>query len=284
VAVDLNADIGEGFSDDDRLLDIVTSANVACGFHAGSAETMRRVCAAAAERNVAIGAHPSYRDLEGFGRRDLDVPLDVLRADVAEQVATLVVIARAELTEVTYVKPHGALYTRAITDREVARVIVEAVVGYGVAMLAWPGSELFEQARAGGMEAFAEGFADRAYADGRLVPRDQHGALLAASEAAEQAVALGHAGDVRSICVHGDSPGAADTAAHVRAALVEVGAVVDDRDLDLATGRFGLGHEHELAEIRRLDRPGHEHGRVPDHDVDELRPLRAQLPREPDCS
>src|SRR5262249_34337327 len=104
--------------------------------------------------------------------------------------------------------------------------IVDATFEFGVAMLAWPGSELFEQARAGGMEAFAEGFADRGYANGALVPRDQPGALLAAPEAADQAVALARAGEVRSICVHGDSPGAAGTAAQVRAALAEAGFAV----------------------------------------------------------
>jgi UPF0271 protein len=226
VAVDLNADVGEGFPDDVRLLDVVTSANVACGFHAGSAETMRAVCAAAAERGVAIGAHPSYRDRQGFGRRDLDVPLDTLRADVAEQLAALTGIAAGEGAEVTYVKPHGALYTRAIGDGEVARAIVDAVVDYGVAMLAWPGSELFDQARAAGLETYAEGFADRGYANGRLVPRGEPGALLAAPEAASQAVELARAGEVRSICVHGDSPGAADLAAQVRAALTAAGLTV----------------------------------------------------------
>ncbi|HST14743.1 MAG TPA: 5-oxoprolinase subunit PxpA [Gaiellaceae bacterium] len=224
MAVDLNADVGEGFADDERLLDVVTSVNVACGFHAGSRETMRMVCAlAAGRRDVAVGAHPSYRDREGFGRRALDVPPDTLRDDVAEQLSTLVEIALEEGAFVTYVKPHGALYTRAIADADVARAIVDATFDYGVAMLTWPGSELFERAHAGGMEAFAEGFADRGYANGALVPRDQSGALLAATEAAEQAVALAHAGEVRSICVHGDSPGAADTAAQVRAALVEAG-------------------------------------------------------------
>jgi UPF0271 protein len=226
VAVDLNADVGEGFADDERLLDVVTSANVACGFHAGSAETMRIVCALAAERDVAIGAHPSYRDPEGFGRRDLDVDSHVLREEVAEQIAVLAEIAADEGAEVTYVKPHGALYTRAITDREVARAIVDAVLGHGVAMLAWPGSELFEQARAAGMESFAEGFADRGYANGHLVSRDEPGALLAAPEAAQQAVALAQAGEVRSICVHGDSPGAAALAAGVRAALIGAGFAV----------------------------------------------------------
>lgn len=226
MAVDLNADVGEGFADDERLLDIVTSANVACAFHAGSVETMRMVCAAAAERDVAIGAHPSYRDREGFGRRDLDVPVDVLRDDVAEQIATLAEIAAEEGAEVAYVKPHGALYTRAIEDGEVARAIVEATCAYGVAMLAWPGSELFAQARAGGIEAFAEGFADRGYANGRLVSRDQPGALLDGPASAQQAVALAQAGEVRSICVHGDSPGAAITATQVRAALVKAGFTV----------------------------------------------------------
>jgi UPF0271 protein len=223
MAIDLNADVGEGFPDDRRLLDFVTSANVACGFHAGSAETMRVVCAAAAERDVAVGAHPSYRDRDGFGRRDLDVPVDVLRDDVAEQLGTLFQTAREEGAFVTYVKPHGALYTRAIADREVAGAIVDASFGRGVAMLAWPGSELFEQARNGGMEAFAEGFADRGYTNGRLIPRGQPGALLDASEAAQRAVALARAGEVRSICVHGDSPGAAITAAQVRLALTEAG-------------------------------------------------------------
>ena len=226
MAIDLNADIGEGFADDGRLLDVVTSANVACGFHAGSAETMRVVCAAAAERGVAVGAHPSYRDREGFGRRELEVAVDSLREDVAEQVAALVEIAGDEGAEVTYVKPHGALYTRAISDREVAGAIVDATFEYGLAMLAWPGSALFEQARAGGMESFAEGFADRGYANGRLVPRDRPGALLAAPGAAAQAVALAHAGEVRSICVHGDSPGAADLVVQVRTALTDAGFTV----------------------------------------------------------
>jgi 5-oxoprolinase (ATP-hydrolysing) subunit A len=226
VAIDLNADVGEGFADDERLLDVVTSANVACGFHAGSAETMRVVCAAAAARDVAVGAHPSYRDREGFGRRDLDVLLDDLRADVAEQLSALVEIAESEGAAVAYVKPHGALYTRAIADGEVARTIVDAVSDHAPAMLAWPGSELFEQALAGGLEVFAEGFADRGYANGRLVPRGRQGALLDAPAAAAQAVALARAGEVQSICVHGDSPGAAALAAQVRAALAGAGHTV----------------------------------------------------------
>jgi UPF0271 protein len=223
VDVDLNADVGEGFPDDDRLLDVVTSANVACGFHAGSVETMRTVCAAAAARGVAIGAHPSYRDRDGFGRRALDVAPETLRTDVAEQLAALAAVAQAEGAAVAYVKPHGALYTRAIDDGDVAGAIVGAVRDQGLAVLAWPGSELFEQARAAGLPAVGEGFADRGYADGRLVARDEPGALLAAPEAARQAVALAEAGEVRSICVHGDTPGAAGLAAQVRAALAAAG-------------------------------------------------------------
>jgi UPF0271 protein len=226
VAVDLNADVGEGFADDERLLDVVTSANVACGLHAGSVETMRVVCAAAASRGVAIGAHPSYRDRDGFGRRELEVPVDELRDDVAEQLAALTDVAAAEGADVAYVKPHGALYTRAIDDGEVARAIVDAVADHGVAVLAWPGSELFGQARAAGLQAFAEGFADRGYTGNRLVSRDRPGALLPAPEAAQQAVALAEAGDVQSICVHGDSPGAADLAVRVRAALAAAGIAV----------------------------------------------------------
>jgi 5-oxoprolinase (ATP-hydrolysing) subunit A len=223
VDVDLNADVGEGFPDDERLLDVVTSANVACGFHAGSSETMRTVCAAAAARGVAVGAHPSYRDADGFGRRELEVAPEVVRADVGEQVAALAGIAAVEGAAVTYVKPHGALYTRAVTDGEVAAAIVAAARDHGLAILAWPGSELALQARGRGLQAFAEGFADRGYAGGRLLPRDQPGALLAATEAATQAVALANAGEVRSICVHGDTPGAAELAAGVRAALVSAG-------------------------------------------------------------
>jgi UPF0271 protein len=122
---------------------------------------------------------------------------------------------------VTYVKPHGALYTRAIADEEVAGAIVAVARDHALAVLAWPGSELFEQARAAGLQAVAEGFADRGYANGRLMPRDQPGALLDADAAAAQAVALSRAREVRSICVHGDTPGAAALAAHVRAALVQ---------------------------------------------------------------
>jgi 5-oxoprolinase (ATP-hydrolysing) subunit A len=226
VKIDLNADVGEGFPDDERLLAVVTSANVACGFHAGSTESMRVTCASAAARAVAVGAHPSYRDREGFGRRALEVAAEALREDVAEQVEALVGIAAEEGAAVVYLKPHGALYTRAIDDDEVAGAVVGVARDHALAVLAWPHSKLLAQARACGLEAVAEGFADRGYAAGRLVPRDAPGALLDADEAAVQAVKLARAGEVGSICVHGDTPGAAELAARVRAALEEAGASV----------------------------------------------------------
>ena len=220
MAIDLNADVGEGFQDDEALFAIVTSANVACGFHAGSTETMRAACRAAAARGVVVGAHPSYRDREGFGRRALDVAPRVVRSEVAEQVETLAEVATAEGVRVAYLKPHGALYNRAAVEAETAAAIVEAATAAGLPVLALPGSELYRQAA----QAVAEGYADRGYtANGLLVPRGEPGALLGADAAADQAVRLAREGQVESLCVHGDSPGAAALAARVRAALVSAG-------------------------------------------------------------
>jgi UPF0271 protein len=223
VSIDLNADVGEGFEDDEALLGIVTSANVACGFHAGSPETMRAACRWAAARGVVVGAHPSYRDREGFGRRALDVAPHVVRSEVAEQVEALAEVATAEGLRVAYLKPHGALYNRAAVEAETAAAIVEAATGAGLPVLALPGSELYRQAA----QAVAEGYADRGYtADGLLVPRGEPGALLGAEAAADQAVCLAREGRVESLCIHGDSPGAAALAARVRAALVSAGFVL----------------------------------------------------------
>jgi len=221
VQVDLNADVGEGLATDDELLRIVTSANVACGFHAGDDATMRRVSGLAAELGVVVGAHVGYRDREGFGRRELDVGAAVIERETAEQVAALQAHG-----PVAYVKPHGALYHRASVDRDCAASIVAAVVAEGPhAVLAFPGSELFAAAQAAGLAAVAEGFADRGYdSGGKLVARSEPGAVLAADAAVRQALAL--AGAVGSICVHGDSPGAVVLARRVadglRAAGVEL--------------------------------------------------------------
>ncbi|MGW5352880.1 LamB/YcsF family protein [Streptomyces sp. NPDC004031] len=241
--VDLNADLGEGFgrwhlTDDDALLEVVTSANVACGFHAGDPATMRRVCERAAASGVRIGAQVSYRDLAGFGRRAMDVPPGELAAEVAYQIGALEVFARAAGAEVAYVKPHGALYNRAVHDAEQAAAIVEGVLLAGrLPVLGLPGSELLAAASAAGLPAVAEAFADRAYTPrGTLVPRREPGAVVGEPDAVvERAVRIASGAGVvavdgqpvavaaRSLCVHGDTPGAARLAARVREALEGAG-------------------------------------------------------------
>lgn len=209
--VDLNADVGEGLATDDELLRIVTSANVACGFHAGEDATMRRLCEIAAELGVVIGAHVGYRDREGFGRRELGVEPSVIEAETLEQVERLQLHGH-----VAYVKPHGALYHRASVDDECATAIVSGVLAAGGphALLAFPGSRLYAVAQRAGLVVVAEGFADRAYdTNGQLVSRSEPGALLDADAAVRQAVRL--AGEVGSICVHGDSPDAVALARRV---------------------------------------------------------------------
>ena len=246
-AIDLNADLGEGFGvwrlgDDDALLQSVTSANVACGFHAGDPATMRRVCAGAAAAGVAVGAQVSYRDLAGFGRRFIDVDPAELAADVLYQLAALDGIARTAGTRVSYVKPHGALYNAAVTHEGQAQAVVDAVLAYDrrLPVLGLPGSALLRTAEAAGMRPVVEGFADRGYSpDGRLVPRRQPGALVhEPAVVAERAVRMATEGvvvavdgrtllmPVESVCVHGDTPGAADLARAVRTALADSGVAV----------------------------------------------------------
>jgi UPF0271 protein len=216
--IDLNADVGEGVEGDIELLAFVTSANVACGFHAGDASTMRAICAEAVERGVAIGAHVGYRDREGFGRRASDVPAATVEAETAEQIRALQAHG-----PVAYVKPHGALYHRARVDEECAAAIVSAVDGLPV--LAAPGSALLAQARAAGVEAVTEGFVDRAYApDGSLVPRGAEGAVLGADDAVRQALTIARdRPEVRSLCLHGDTPGALELARRVVSELEAAG-------------------------------------------------------------
>jgi UPF0271 protein len=230
--VDLNADLGEEVTDDEALLGVVTSANVACGFHAGGPEVMRAVCERAAGAGVRIGAQVSYRDREGFGRRPMDVPSETLQAQVAEQVGVLSDIARACGARVSYLKPHGALYNRVVDDAEQAAAVLS---GSGdLPVLGLPGGRLLELAAAAGRTTFREAFPDRAYQplrDGvrRLVPRDQPGALATAPDAvAAHAVRLALATDpaVDSLCVHGDGPTAVATARAVRRALESTGLVL----------------------------------------------------------
>ncbi|MEX1658679.1 5-oxoprolinase subunit PxpA [Streptomyces pseudovenezuelae] len=247
-AIDLNADLGEGFgrwrlTDDEQLLSVVTSANVACGFHAGDPVTMRRVCELAAARGVRIGAQVSYRDLAGFGRRAMDVPSAELAAEVAYQIGALEVFARAAGTRVSYVKPHGALYNRVVHDEEQATAVVEGVLLADAALpvLGLPGSRLLEAAGKAGLEPVTEAFADRAYTEeGTLVPRGQEGAVVTDPEAVverslglarEQAVVARSGArigvEARSLCLHGDTPGAVELARRVRERLESSGVRVE---------------------------------------------------------
>ncbi len=219
-SVDLNADLGEEVTDDAGLLRVVTSANVACGFHAGTPDIMRAVCADAARRGVVVGAQVSYRDRENFGRVPHDLPADQLRDQVAEQVEVLSAIAESEGTRVRYVKPHGALYHRVTDDEEQAGAVLAG--SGGLAVLGFPGSRLLELAAASGRPTYQEGFPDRGYADGRLLDRGLPGALLEDPAAiAAQAVRL--APKVASLCVHGDSADAVAHASAVRRALEAAG-------------------------------------------------------------
>ncbi|MER5795867.1 5-oxoprolinase subunit PxpA [Streptomyces sp. NPDC001980] len=246
-SIDLNADLGEGFgrwrlTDDEQLLSVVTSANVACGFHAGDAATMRRVCELAAGRGVTIGAQVSYRDLAGFGRRAMDVPPAELAAEVAYQIGALEVFARAAGARVAYVKPHGALYNRVVHDEEQAAAVVDGVLlaDASLPVLGLPGSRLLALAGKAGLPAVTEAFADRAYTDeGTLVPRGHEGAVVSDPEAVvERSVELARSGAVvshsgaritvraRSLCLHGDTPGAVELARRVRARLAAAGVTV----------------------------------------------------------
>jgi 5-oxoprolinase (ATP-hydrolysing) subunit A len=222
--VDLNADLGEEVTDDEALLAVVTSANVACGYHAGNREIMRSVCARAAGLGVSVGAQVSYDDRENFGRVARDVAPDLLRDQVADQVGTLEGIAEAEGTSVRYLKPHGALYHRVIDDEEQAGAVL---AGSGtLPVLGMAGAVVLELGRAAGRGVLLEGFPDRAYGDnGRLVPRDQPGAVLSDSGTIA-ANALELARRVDSVCVHGDSPGAVGHARAVRRALEDAGWVL----------------------------------------------------------
>ena len=221
--IDLNADLGEGVTDDAGLLAVVTSANVACGYHAGDPEVMRLVCEGAAARGVVVGAQVSYRDREGFGRNPMDVDGAVLAGWVADQVEVLADAAHAAGLRVTYLKPHGALYNRVADDEEQAAAVLR---GSGsLPVLGLPGSALLRLAEAAGRLAVPEGFPDRGYTpEGRLVPRSEPGALVDGTDrVAANAVALAAGGQVRTVCVHGDSPDAVATAHAVRSALVSAG-------------------------------------------------------------
>lgn len=242
-AVDVNADLGEGVGDDATMVALVSSANVACGFHAGTPIELRRTCELAVASDVRIGAQVSYPDWDGFGRRFMDIDSDQLIADVLFQIGALTAIARSVGGTVDYVKPHGALYNAIVGHREQARAVVTAVADAGLPLMSLPGSVALELAREAGVPVFTEAFADRAYTpQGTLVPRTEPGSVLTDSAAvAARVVQLATTGAITaidgtpiavhadSICLHGDTPGAVAHATAVRAALAEAGVLVRAR-------------------------------------------------------
>lgn len=245
--IDLNSDLGESYGawrmgDDAAMLEVVSSANVACGFHAGDPAGILRTVKSAAQRGVAIGAHVSYPDLAGFGRRDMDIAPADLTADVVYQIGALTGLAAAGGSKVRYVKPHGALYNRIAVDAVQGAAVIAALkaVDPTLVLMGLAGAPILDQARAAGLTVVAEAYADRAYTPaGHLVPRREAGAVLHdASLIAARMVRLATEGvveaidgsviriDAQSICVHGDSPGAVAIAREVRGRLEAAGIAV----------------------------------------------------------
>jgi UPF0271 protein len=243
-SIDLNADVGESFGpwrlgEDERLIPMLSSANVACGFHAGDPATIERTVAIAARAGVAIGAHPGYPDLAGFGRRDLAMPADELEAAIVYQVGAVAAFARDAGVELRHVKAHGALYNTAAHDPAIAAAVARAVrrCSRELVLFGLAGSVQLEAGREAGLVVAAEAFPDRAYeADGSLASRSRGGSVLTDSaEIAARAVAMARDGQVTArdgtvlelradtLCLHGDTPGAADHARAVRAALEAAG-------------------------------------------------------------
>jgi UPF0271 protein len=240
--IDLNADVGELpelAETEEALLHVVTSVNVACGGHAGDDASMERLVRAAAARGVAIGAHPSYPDRAGFGRRVMELPPDLLAGTVAEQVAALLAVARRSGVRLSHVKPHGALYNAAARDAAIARAIADGVarVASGAVLVGLAGSPMLEVFAQAGFAVAGEAFVDRGYEpDGSLTPRGRPGALKAtAKDAAKQALSIAVRGEVvasdgtsvlvdaRTLCLHSDTPGSAEFARAVAARLREAG-------------------------------------------------------------
>jgi UPF0271 protein len=245
--IDLNSDMGEGYGPwpmgaDERLAPLVSSINVACGFHASDPGTMRRTVRLAKRHGVAVGAHPSYPDRVGFGRRALGATPDEVRDDVTYQVGALWAFCRAEGLPLRHVKPHGALYNAAARDEALATAICEAVraIDPALVLVALAGSRMLGVARRLGLRAAGEAFADRAYTpEGELLPRQEPGAVLhdpavvaarAVRMARERKVSAVDGTvvtvDAETICLHGDTPGAAELAAAVRAALDREGIAI----------------------------------------------------------
>lgn len=246
-AIDLNSDLGESYGawamgDDAAMLAIVSSANVACGFHAGDPVGILNTVRAAAKNGVSIGAHVSYPDRVGFGRRDMDVTRDELIADIIYQIGALKGIAASAGVTVAYVKPHGALYNRIAQDAKQGQAVIDGIkaIDPSLVLMGLAGAPILELARKSGLNVVAEAFADRAYTpDGQLVSRREPGAVLHdTAEIAGRMLQLAQSGtlqaidgstikvDAQSICVHGDSPGAVAIAREIRRTFEENGIVV----------------------------------------------------------
>jgi len=242
MAIDLNCDMGEGAGFDDRIMPLVSSANVACGFHAGDPTSLRGTLRLARRCGVAVGAHPSHPDRAGFGRTAMARTAEQVRDDVIYQVAALQALCRAEGVALGHVKPHGALYNAAAQERPLAAAVCDAVraVDPALAVVCLAGSPMAEVVRAAGLRCVEEAFADRAYtAAGALVPRSQAGAVIAGPELVAERVSLmvregkvpsidGRIVSVRAdtVCVHGDTPGAVALLEAIRARLARDGVEV----------------------------------------------------------
>ena len=245
--IDINCDMGESFGPwqmgaDAQVMPSITSANIACGAHAGDATVMRRTVAMARDAGVAVGAHPGFADLQGFGRREMIVDPREMEDAMLAQIGALEAIARAEGTRLQHVKAHGALYNMAARDRALADAIARAIKAFDASLIMFglPNSPMIDAGKAAGLRVAAEGFADRAYQpDGSLTPRSRPGAVIHDPEVvvaravrmATAGVVLTPVGDeialqVDTICVHGDTPGAADLTRRIRAALISAGVDV----------------------------------------------------------
>lgn len=238
-SIDLNCDMGEGAGCDEQIIPHVTSINIACGFHAGDPATMRKTVRLAVEHGAAIGAHPGFQDLAGFGRREMPVTPQEVYDLVLYQAGAIAAFAHAAGAFVTHLKPHGALYNMAAKDAGIAQAIAESTQAFDPAciLVGLAGSELIRAGIAAGLTTASEGFADRTYqADGSLTPRDSPGALITdPAAAAEQVLKMILQGTVTSlqgmdvplradtICIHGDSPGAANLAQTIRQRLLSEG-------------------------------------------------------------
>jgi len=233
--IDLNCDMGENIGSDEEIMPYITSANIACGFHAGDEISMHATARLAKRYGVAVGAHPSWKDIEGFGRREMSPPTDEVESLIQYQIRALAEIAQSEGMEIRHVKPHGALYNQAAKDRILARIIAKAVKEFSgeFILVGLAGSELIEAGIDIGLKIANEGFPDRNYnSDGTLVSRKQSNAIIETpEEIAAHAVALAQNGidfasqhvRVDTLCLHGDHPRAAQNARHVREALEKSG-------------------------------------------------------------